>query len=349
MERTDYPVVPEVDHRRFVPDNESAAWVDHRAKAAQYLSKHEICPQLLPFVAHEANLSVIFNGLYGPKARRDPETGEALPSPPPVTSLQDKNFWFTSHYGNYIELCELQEAPSIFFTTPKGTEDCFYTLVIASPDFPYRTHPQNRLDRNHAQGFFINTMVSNLRGGQTLEAKKGDVIVPYVAPLPTEDAGTTRHICMLFKQFHRVAIEAAPVSQPLTFSQRSNFRLHEDRKGLALLKDAERSLPADPVAATCFQTKWDIQVQEYYESINEPEPAFQLDEELGAILRYNSLTSADLRVRARHQPDGATNMGMVQRQLVQTQPTLIQHGSMNKLWSRRTQLGRNHVPIVTPH
>lgn len=357
FERTDYPVVPKEDHRLLVPSSTDEKWISHRSLAQAYLQKHNICPAFVPHVSHEANLSVTFSGTYGIKNRKDPETNALLPPPPPVTKLAANNFWFTSHFGNFIELCELQQAPSVFFTTQDKAEDAYYTLIIASPDYPYRTASEN-VASHSTNGFFLNYMVSNLKGGHSLDSKNGDVVVPYVAPLPTEDAGTTRHMCMLFKQYAHVpnvvTLGGKVAQEHFNFEARKSFRLHSERGHhpiLASLGDVERSLPADPVALTFFQTAWDIQVQEFYEAHDLPEPCFQLDEELEAILRFNSLSSGQTRVNARHQPDGSVNMGtlpdgsLIMRQLTQTEPTRMVEGSMNNLWSRRTHLGKNGKPL----
>lgn len=372
FDRTDYPPVPDEDHRTLVPtpaeevasreglstsqpsNSDAQKWLSHRQMISKYLEKHQVAPHYFPHVSYEANLSVTFAGTYGGwKSRRDADTKAPLPPPPPVGALNHRNFWFTSHCGNFIELCELQQEPSIFFTTPAAEDESYYTLIIASPDYPYRTSPTIN-DQKGSGGFFLHYVVSNLRGGHELSPKKGDVVVPYVPPLPTEDGGTTRHMCILFKQFRRVpnikALLGKHAEENFTFQDRCNFVLHADRSrahaSVSSLMDVEASLPADPVALTLFQTTWDIQVQEFYEQVGLPEPAFQLDEELEAILRFNSLTAADLAVRARHQPDGATNMGMREHQLVQWQSTNHATGRMNNLWSRRTQLGANNKPIT---
>ncbi|CUG88818.1 Hypothetical protein, putative [Bodo saltans] len=379
FDRTDYPEVPKHDHRLLIPtradelivdDVQSSSspsllskkqWIDHRALLAKYLAKHQVSPTYFPYVSQEANLSVTFAGTYGGwRSRRDVETGAPLPPPAPVTALSKRNFWFTSQAGNYIELCELQEEPSIFFTTPAG-DDSLYTLVIASPDYPYRTSPLIN-DQSGQGGFFLHYMVANLKGGQDLSRKIGEVVVPYVPPLPTEDGGSTRHMCILFKQNRQVPnikpLVGKAAEESFTFQDRCHFVLHGDHRSgahgsIASLKDVERSLPADPVAVTMFQTTWDIQVQEFYEKIGQPEPAFQLDSELEAILRFNSLKPEDLAVHARHQPDGSTNMGtnhlgqQMTHQLVQWESTNPAIGRMKNLWSRRTQLGSNNRPITT--
>jgi hypothetical protein len=378
FERTDYPTVPTDDHRSLIPtradervdelptpasSSPSAKhkWINHRALLAKYLAKHQVSPHYFPHVSHEANLSVTFAGTYGGwRSRRDADTGSPLPPPAPVSALGKRNFWFTSHAGNYIELCELQEEPSIFFTTPPEDDGSLYTLVMASPDYPYRTSPMINDHSGHG-GFFLHYMVANLKGGQDMARRVGDVVVPYAPPLPTEDGGSTRHMCVLFKQNRHVPnikpLSGKVAETSFTFQDRCQFVLHADRStahaSISSLKDVERSLPADPVAVTMFQTTWDIQVQEYYEKVGQPEPAFQLDEELEAILRFNSLKPEDLAVRARHEPDGSTNMGtnslgeQMTHQLVQWERTDPSIGRMKRLWSRRTQLGANNRPITS--
>lgn len=185
--------------------------------------------------------------------------------------------------------------------------------------------------------------------------KKGDVVMPYIAPLPTEDAGTTRHLCMLFKQQGRVS-SVAPLLDDTgdCFVARSNYRLHAPhREGIppataATLREVDALLMSEPSAVTFFQTKWDIQVQEFYESRGMLEPAAPPDEEIEAILAYHSKKSSDLRVRARHRPDGATNMGDDPNFWAQSQPTMMGYGLMQNLWSRRTALGKNGVPLTFP-
>lgn len=373
FERTSYPPLPDEDHRLLVPRADSSLWKNHRRRSLKYLRKHEVQPNYLPHVRQEVNLSVVFPGTYATRARRCEETGEALPPPPPVTELNKRNFWMTAHCGNYIELTDVQHAPSIFFFSEgdgdregkaAGTE--WYTLIIASPDYPYRVPAD--VDGRSDKGFFLNYMVVNLPGSgnsapllvandvvvSTLGVdKKGDVVVPYIAPLPTEDAGTTRHLCMLFKQHDRVS-SVAPLLDDTEecFIARCSYRLHAPhREGIppateATLREVDALLMIDPSAVTFFQTKWDIQVQEFYESRGILEPAAPPDEEIEAILAYHAKKPSELRVRARHRPDGATNMGDDPNFWAQSQQTMMEYGFMQNLWSRRTALGRNGVPLT---
>lgn len=378
FERTAYPAVPSLDHRLLVPSEGSPRWMEHQATAAQYLRKHEVSPQVVPAVRGDANLSVVFAGQYQTRARLDEETGELPPPPPEETELTKRNFWFTAHCGNYMDLCELQQPPSIFFVESAEAAAAapeagnLYTLVIMSPDYPYRVPAYvNRANAN--DGFFVNYMVANLPGGTVPAvpvvpgtgasiAKKGDVVLPYVAPLPTEDAGTTRHVCLLYRQSAKVPV--APLTpemeaQHFGLVERSQFRLHDparaDGTGASLpaclvpLRAVERALPQEASAATFFQTKWDIQVQEYYEKVDLPEPAAPVDEEIQALLEFHARRPEELRIRARHRPDGSTNIGNDPDFWGQNMPTRVGDGTMqHSNWSRRTVMGQNGVPVVYP-
>ncbi|KPI90783.1 hypothetical protein ABL78_0016 [Leptomonas seymouri] len=386
FERTSYPPVPKLDHRVLVPSSQSQHWVEHRSCMLRYLRKHEVCPAYVPRVKADVNLSVVFPGQYSTRARLTDEDGEPVPVPPPETRLTSRNFWFTAHCGNYIELTDLQQPPSIFFfeeedaATATATQltsagPNYYTLLILSPDYPYRV-PLSHDRQRASKGFFLNYMVSNLSAqpaakvnGMVVDTeglqRAGDVVVPYVAPLPTEDAGTTRHLCLLFKQTRPVpnvrALTPEEERRHFPLAVRSDFRLHTATSGgedaaaepaacLASLRAVEAAIPADPSAVTFFTTKWDIQVQEYYEKVGLPEPAAPVDEEIEALLEYHAAPPHKLRVRARHRADGSLNNGEDPHFWGQAAPTRMLDGSMQRGsgWSRRTAMGQNGVPVVTP-
>lgn len=394
FERTAYPQVPTEDHRALVPSVKSPQWLEHRARLLRYLQKHEICPAYVPHVKADVNLSVVFPGQYNTRARLTDDDGEPIPTPAPETTLTPRNFWFTAHCGNYIELTDVQQPPSIFFAEQNDAVSAtsadaaaaavesnsaapnYYTLLILSPDYPYRVPLSH--DRQHAdKGFFLNYMVANLPAPSAAQVRgavvdtsslrcDGDVVIPYVAPLPTEDAGTTRHLCLLFKQVSHVANvrSLSPKDEQTHFplAVRSNFRLHNapEVSGtttagppacLAALRAVEDAIAADPSAATFFTTKWDIQVQEYYEKVGLPEPAAPVDEEVEALLEYHAMRPEELRVRARHRPDGSINDGEDPHFWGQTARTLMMDGTMQRGsgWSRRTAMGQNGVPVVYPH
>ncbi|CCW62827.1 unnamed protein product [Phytomonas sp. EM1] len=381
FERTAYPPVPEQDHRLLIPSAKNEAWTEHSVRVRKYLRKHEISPNFVPVIRANVNLSVVFPGRYLVRAVLDEETGQLPPPPPPESTLTRQNFPFTAHCGNFIELCELQQPPSIFFVEEnrEGAVDppSFYTLVIVSPDYPYRV--PGYVNRHRPEdGFFLHYMIANLPGGneggaiarcprhdRVLNAadlrKEGEVVIPYVPPLPTEDAGTTRHLCLLYKQTRKVRVHPLSAEEEAShfpLAVRSQFRLHDPdartrRVGvpacLASLRVVEDAIPPEPSAVSFFQTAWDIQVQEFYEKLHLPEPALPFDEEIEALLEFHAQEAGRFRVRARHRPDGSTNMGNDPSFWGQMVPTRVQDGSMQKHWSRRTAMGANGVPIVYPH
>ena len=364
FERTSYPLAPEVDHRALVPNDKDLAWARHRMLMNKYLKKHEIVPSFIPHVAHTVNMSVVYNGTFDRRLRRDPDDQSvALPPRGPVEELDKRNFWFTAHAGNFIELFETQEAPSVFLSGAEGQQEEekeLFTLMIASPDYPYAT-----ASNINSAGFFLNYVVSNLSAasGAAKQPSHGDVVVPYVHPLPTEDGGTVRVMCMLFKQKSRVEgirpLSLQEARSAFPHPARSQYRLHQYSTNAELaaavptffkLPAVERSLADhNPSALTHFRTSWDIQVQEYYESLDLPEPAYQVGEELEAILAFNARSSSSLRVNARHTADGAKNPGDDPTFWYQPEPTRTRDGTMANLWSRRTSLGMNGQRIVTPH
>ncbi|EPY25827.1 hypothetical protein STCU_06457 [Strigomonas culicis] len=362
FERTAYPAVPSVDHRLLVPSESSALWCEHRERALEYLRKHSILPNYLPHIKADVNVSVVFNGAYLTRAKLDEETGALPPPLPPVSELTRRNFWFTAHCGNYIELCELQQPPSIFITESErdARQESYYTLLMMSPDYPYRV--PSAVDRSMPDsGFFLNYMVTNIPGGKVAQQdgqmvnskdarRSGDVVVPYCPPLPTEDAGTTRHICVLYRQTEKVAavhtLTAEEEQAHFPLASRSQFFLLDparSREGvdqpaaLRSLREVEHLLVQQPSAATFFQTKWDIQVQEYYERVGLPEPALPIDPTIEQLLEFHARSSADLRVRARHRADGSVNVGDNPNFWAQYENTNMMGNTMGALWSRRTK------------
>eukprot|EP00796_Vickermania_ingenoplastis_P013256 gene13256-9099_t len=356
FERTAYPEVPEEDHRLLTPSSSCGTWREHRRRTMRYLEKHQIIPHFLPHTRFDVNMSVVFPGRYETRARLDSKTGKRPLPPPPETSLHRRNFWFTAHCGNYIELTELQTAPSVFLR-PSAESPGLYTLLIVSPDYPYRIPAFE--DRSAARGFFVHYMIANLSPAEAAGPSSGDVVIPYVPPLPTEDAGTTRHICLLYRQERPIPLSATPPidmweREAFPLALRSNFRLHDPSRRqlvdgpLKNIAAVEQSISPDPRAITFFQTKWDIQVQEYYESIGHPEPAAPVDDVTEALLEFHAGKSEDFRVRSRHRPDGSTNIGDDPQFWSQMERTHVGDGSMQPLWSRRTAMGSNGVPVTYP-
>ena len=334
---TSYPPCPDVDYRCLPVD--SPAWQAHRELTNRMLRKHEVIPQILGSTPQNANLSCVWSGTGSTRATKD--ENDALVVASPETSLNRRNFWFTSHLGNYIDLHELQQPPSVFFTVPETDKDSLYTLVIACPDYPYRTNPN--------EGFLLNYMVSNISAsGDALSPKTGTEVASYIPPLPTEDGGTVRQMCMLFKQSSKVDLESTqPVDVP--FEERSNFRLHESnsklRNLLPSLSKVEAVVESTPAALSFFTTKWDIQVQEYYHSIGEAEPAFSPDESDEALLQYLAAAPESMRIRSRYLADGSRNDGGNMNFWGQRNATNLDNTASTGL-SQRTFLGADRKPLT---
>jgi len=105
---------------------------------------------------------------------------------------EKKTYSNTSLLGNYIEAKTTEQAPKVSF---EGEKDALYTLVMLTPDYPFRLIPD--------KGSFIHWMVANIPG-ESADASKGNTICSYIPPLPTECAGTFRYIFLLYKQSGKI-------------------------------------------------------------------------------------------------------------------------------------------------
>lgn len=390
FERRAFPALPIVDHRFLSCDGET--FNKHRSVGSALLEKHGLMPGLIPNLAGAANLSVVWDQPLA--VTSDDETPEAAAKRAQAAKrdgvrLTRRNFWHTAHYGNFIPLSDVQRPPSVFLTVPKSKSDALFTLIIATPDYPYRTR--------HTEGFCLQYVVSNIKGKHlaasdeptfadveaaakpgrgaqaiadalegraladlsvTLRAQGGEVVLPYIPPLPTEDAGTTRHMCMLFEQNSLVSNVTAPRNpeeeeRMLPFDERVNFRLHgksteERAKTFRTLADVEAAIAPDPTALTFFQTSWDIHVQEFYESLGRPEPAYvpDADDDLETQLQFLAMDPAEFRPRTRKLADGAVNADGTR--WVQPLRTRLLDGTASHYRSKRTHLGTNKKIVVVP-
>ena len=305
--RTAYPPVPEIDHRYLCPSADTDLWQEHRSEVVDYLHKHQIVPGMFPSVASDCNLSVVFDD---------------------SAEFTRENFWRSAHCGNFIELKECQRPPQVRFLTGTANDDSLYTLVMASPDYPARASPN--------RGFFVHWVCSNMAAG----GGQGDSLVPFVPPLPTEDAGSARVLFLLYKQSGKIA----GGQTDLSFDQRSDFRLHDSQRDA--LKELDQRLEDAPRAVSFFQTVWDIQVQEWYERAGIPEPAYVPDD-IEAILATGAMPKEHFQISSKTLPDGSVNdTGKVQ--LHQGGETMHHRRQANKILSARTKLSKDRKEYVMP-
>jgi phosphatidylethanolamine-binding protein (PEBP) family uncharacterized protein len=104
--------------------------------------------------------------------------------------------------GNWVRPHIPQNGPpKILFPSDTNTlrSDKLYSVVLVTPDFPYRLYSE--------PGVFVHWWVSNLSGtsnsqdwNQIIESGKANTVIDYLAPLPCEYGGTGRYILMVFEQ-----------------------------------------------------------------------------------------------------------------------------------------------------
>ena len=330
FDRTQYPATPTSDYRTIPSGATSAPWLSHCRKVEKYLKKHGVVPDLFErLVPVPRNVSFIF--------------GDAA-----LDIVSPRTYWLTAHAGNFIELKHLQAWPRLFAapeTEPRpllpGSEP-LYTAFMFSPDYPYRVAPN--------KGFFLHGVEANISiplDGR--EAQRGTMVVPYVPPLPTEDAGTTRHICALFRQSERVSLKNEEHVSSFTFEERCNFNLHNKTAATAHrclpLHQVERVISGEPETVAMIQTAWDIQVQEFYELVGLPEPRYW-PTDVEDVLRYNALPPDFHRVSGRKLADGAANDGTVFHEHARYDDSmaLLQHTTL----SRHLFRGPDGKPLNVP-
>lgn len=259
-----YPPLPEIDHRKIDPSE--ASWKDHVAVVRDYAAKHSISPAVLPRVTFDANLVAVFGS---------------------ERSAKD-DFWVTSHCGNFIELAELQSPPALSIRS--ATHERF-TVLMVSPDYPWRGEGP--------QEYMLHYAACNVVAGT---GTCGDAIISYVPPLPTEDAGVARVMCIAYPQRGPVA---APASEDLPLEQRRRFRLHDGLPESTALRMVD-DIADVPSCVTWFTTAWDIQVQEWYEGHGLPEPMYHPDDLL-RLAEYSALPRDHFKIKSRTDSLGRQN------------------------------------------
>jgi len=238
-----WPLVPSEDWRKL--SNQEVQAQRHQQQILNYSKKYGL-GEIFPNLGCEVSLNLKFSDMY----------------------------WHSVFCGNYIPVGQVQKQPEVRIAgdaTTNTPEDSHFTLLMLSPDYPFRTNPED--------GHLLHWMICNIRlGGEG----SYDTVVDYLAPLPTEYAGHFRIIFALFKQCGGKIQLPAPVSSghyPL--ERRRNFFLHSRRphncsedKNMAHI---QQHLSPVPSAVPFFHTSYDIEVSEYYQKHALKEPIFTPD------------------------------------------------------------------------
>eukprot|EP00669_Euglena_mutabilis_P003732 TRINITY_DN1474_c0_g1_i1.p1 TRINITY_DN1474_c0_g1~~TRINITY_DN1474_c0_g1_i1.p1 ORF type:complete len:332 (-),score=55.67 TRINITY_DN1474_c0_g1_i1:157-1011(-) len=238
-----WPLVPSEDWRKL--SNQEVQAQRHQQQILNYSKKYGL-GEIFPNLGCEVSLNLQFSDMY----------------------------WHSVFCGNHIPVGQVQKQPEVRIAgdaTTNTPEDSHFTLLMLSPDYPFRTNPED--------GHLLHWMICNIPlGGEG----SYDTVVDYLAPLPTEYAGHFRIIFALFKQCGGKVQLPAPVSSghyPL--ERRRNFFLHSRRphncsedKNMAHI---QQHLSPVPSAVPFFHTSYDIEVSEYYQKHALKEPIFTPD------------------------------------------------------------------------
>eukprot|EP00760_Papus_ankaliazontas_P029146 PhM_4_TR4148/c1_g1_i1/m.22015 len=327
--RTAYPELPVADIRGL----DAAAWAasPERQAGREYMTKHGIVPTMFRGVADDVNINLSFAGSVD-------------------AARELRSFWLSPHFGNFIELKELQKAPTIAAlheqtNNNNNNNNKLYSLFVVCPDYPYRVKPE--------PGFFLHYVVANISA-----TSPGDVVVPYVPPLPTEDAGAFRVMYVLMEQTEAVETSTPSSSSSLAtfdFESRRRFRLHDDvmsrrqnvkdQGAAAALAAVEGALAdRDPCAVRFLHTIWDIQVQEWYLANNLEEPTYVPDDAAAEVLMGDLPMMPEQANLSRFTPRGAINEAIPKHQRSRAK---FGHFTVPNL-SRRVRRPEQGLPLPSP-
>lgn len=96
---------------------------------------------------------------------------------------------------------------------------------------------------------------------------KGDLIVPYLQPIPPKGTGYHRHIFVLYKQERKLDFSGLKVTAGIdltkrTFNTYDFYRKHQD--------------DITPAGLAFFQANWDKSLTSFYHNVLSKQPAFCL-------------------------------------------------------------------------
>ncbi|KAJ9443924.1 putative phosphatidylethanolamine-binding protein [Diplonema papillatum] len=236
-----YPKVPSVDSRTLT--NKQWRRQANQNKVRLYLQKHQLF-SVFPSASSELNMNVNYS--------------DDTP----------RKYWQSVYTGNVLELNKLLNAPRVMIASDGISGDDYYTLVMSTPDYPFRTAPE--------PGHLLHWVVANIKvSPERLDlVPSADTIVPYLMPLPSEDAGLLRYTFALYKQTKK--LENPQCLSSAALSERRHFFLHNttgtEHSVRKAMSPIEEVIGADPTALTFFHTAFDYEVADWYTQNHEREP-----------------------------------------------------------------------------
>eukprot|EP01061_Rhynchopus_euleeides_P007183 TRINITY_DN16162_c0_g1_i2.p1 TRINITY_DN16162_c0_g1~~TRINITY_DN16162_c0_g1_i2.p1 ORF type:complete len:360 (+),score=159.31 TRINITY_DN16162_c0_g1_i2:233-1312(+) len=245
MGKVTYPAVPEVDMRTMSNAEFLSLPVQERVRL--YMQKHHIF-SIFPRLSCSLNINVNY-GADTPRA-----------------------YWDSVYTGNVLEHSKTVSRPRVSIPSDEVEEGSLYTLLMLCPDHPFRVQPE--------QGHVLHWAVANVKaeGGRVDVAEGGDEVLPYLMPLPSEDAGLLRYIFVLFKQDKKVDVQKLSAEEA-TLSERRGFFLHQAARPTSpvlhkAIQPVEASIDDEPCAASFFHTSFDYPVMDYYMEHGLDEPMY---------------------------------------------------------------------------
>ncbi|THD21918.1 Mitochondrial ribosomal protein L38 [Fasciola hepatica] len=195
--------------------------------------------------------------------------------------------------GNMITAMHASIQPIIDLSLAPA--DCRWTLVMSCPD-----EPINVAKCKTPTNEYVHWIVSNLGSTKMDEDSQfGDVIVPYLQPLPYVGTGFHRYIFVLYRQ-NNGSIDFQSIKRNEIIKDLGKERAFNS---LDFYHTFQSELT--PVGLRFFQSCWDESVRLFYRnSLGAPEPIFELDWPSPQLPPQSRFPLANSWCRARRHPHG---------------------------------------------
>lgn len=109
-------------------------------------------------------------------------------------------------------------------------------------------------------------MIENIPNG---DISKGELIVPYLQPIPPKGSGYHRHVFILYKQDKKIDLNSYKVTDEFDLEKRTfkNFDFYKQHQDFIT-----------PAGLAFFQCDWDNTLTDFYHNkLNMKEPIFEYD------------------------------------------------------------------------